>query len=101
MKKLVALFAAGMLTAGLAMASTEGEVLFEKNCAVCHTGGGNIIHPEKTLHKKTLEANGIKTVDDIVAKMRKPGPGMTIFDEKALPDAEARAIAEYILATFK
>jgi cytochrome c6 len=32
--------------------------------------------------------------------MRKPGPGMTPFDEKTIPDRTARAIAEYILETF-
>jgi cytochrome c6 len=101
MKKLLVLTAAGILTAGLAMASPEGKELFEKKCAVCHPGAGNIINPEKTLHQKTREANGVKTVNDIVAKMRKPGSGMTTFDEKSLPDAEARAIAEYIQATFK
>ena len=40
-------------------------------------------------------------MDDIVDKMRHPGPGMMTFDETALPDAQAKAIAEYVLATFK
>ncbi len=101
MKKLVVLIAVGVLTAGMAMAGSEGEELFQKKCAVCHAGGGNIINPKKNLQKESLEANGIKTVDDIVAKMRNPGPGMAAFDEKSLPEAEAKAIAEYIQATFK
>jgi cytochrome c6 len=33
--------------------------------------------------------------------MRKPGPGMTPFDEKVIPDKTAEAIAEYIAKTFK
>jgi cytochrome c6 len=33
--------------------------------------------------------------------MRKPGPGMTQFDKKTVPDKEANAIAVYILKTFK
>jgi cytochrome c6 len=36
-----------------------------------------------------------------VAKMRNPGPAMTMFDEKTLSDKEANAIAQYILKTFK
>lgn len=78
-----------------------GEKAFLKNCAVCHPKGGNIIEPGDTLDAKTLKKNGIRTAADIVAKMRHPGPGMTKFDEKAIPNAEAKAIAEYILKTFK
>ena len=72
-----------------------------KNCAVCHANGGNIINPAKPINKKALEANGIAKPADIVGKMRNPGPGMTRFDEKTIPDKEAKAIAEYILKTFK
>jgi len=63
--------------------------------------GGNIINPAKTLDKKVLTANGIREPADIVGKMRYPGPAMTRFDEKAIPDGTAKAIAEYILKTFK
>lgn len=28
-------------------------------------------------------------------------PGMTTFDRKTIPDKEARAIAEYVIKTFK
>ncbi len=81
--------------------ASTGEEAFVKNCAVCHPNGGNVIEPGDTLDKKTLDKRGIKKPADIVAKMRKPGPGMTKFDEKAIPDKEAKAIAEYILKTFK
>lgn len=79
----------------------KGEALFQQNCSPCHPNGGNIINPQKTLHKKDREANEIKKDADIVAKMRNPGPGMTKFDEKSLPAQEAKEIAEYILKTFK
>ena len=77
-----------------------GKTKFQKQCAVCHPDGGNIINPNKTLHKKNLMANNIKTEADIIRKMRNPGPGMTTFDEKTLPDSDAHAIAAYILKTF-
>ena len=54
-----------------------------------------------TLHKKNLEAKGVKTTADIVQKMRHPGPGMTRFDEKMISNKNATAIAEYILKTFQ
>ncbi|MGZ6219327.1 MAG: c-type cytochrome [Syntrophales bacterium] len=81
--------------------ASPGEQAFVKNCAVCHANGGNIINPAKPINKKALEANGMKKPADIVRQMRNPGPGMTRFDEKTIPDKEARAIAEYILKTFK
>lgn len=80
---------------------SHGAKLFERHCASCHPNGGNIINPAYTLHKKDRDAHGVKTVKDIVGKMRKPGPGMTVFDAKTLPDKDAGEIAEYIVKTFK
>ncbi|MBI5100956.1 MAG: c-type cytochrome [Nitrospirae bacterium] len=79
----------------------KGEELFKQHCAICHPDGGNIINPAKTLHKKDLSANNVKSAGDIVSKMRNPGEGMTKFDKTAVPDADAKEIAEYILKTFK
>jgi len=78
----------------------EGEELFMKNCAVCHRGGGNIINPEKTLHKEDLDEFGIRTPEDIIKLMRNPGTGMSTFDTHTIPDSDAKKIAEYILKTF-
>ena len=74
---------------------------FEKHCASCHPAGGNIINQAKTLKKAELQKSGIKNWQDVVAKMRKPGPGMTAFPKQTMSDKEAKAIAEYILTTFK
>ena len=79
----------------------NGEKLFKENCAVCHPDGGNIINPAKTLHKKDLESNGVKSAGDIVGKMRNPGDGMTTFSKETIPDKDAKEIAKYILKTFK
>ena len=78
----------------------SGESLFKEHCALCHPDGGNIVNPKKTLHKKDREASNIKSKDDIVNLMRKPGPGMTMFDVKSIPDKDAKEIAEYIIKTF-
>ncbi len=80
---------------------SAGEKLFEQHCAPCHPKGGNIINPAFTLHKKDRDAHGVKTAKEIVGKMRKPGPGMTAFDAKTIPDKDAMKIADYILKTFK
>ena len=79
----------------------DGAKEFKEHCAVCHPDGGNIVNKNKSLGKKALEASGIKTAKDIVAKIRKPGPGMTAFDAKTISDREAKAIADYVLKTFK
>lgn len=79
----------------------DGKKEFEKHCAVCHPNGGNIINPQKPLSAKSLKANKVTGVENIVATMRNPGPGMTKFDEKTIPNKTAVAIAEYIIKTYK
>jgi cytochrome c6 len=96
--------AAGFIASGAfadqPMSKNNGEAEFKEHCAVCHANGGNIINPKKTLSKKDREANNIKSASDIIKNMRNPGPGMTKFDEKTVSNAEAKAIADYILKTF-
>lgn len=107
MKKPLALsvFVIAVLALGAAgtakESSKKGEALFKQHCTACHPDGGNIINPQKTLHRKSLEANNVKSAKDIINKMRNPGPGMTKFDEKMIPEKDAKEIAEYILKTFK
>jgi cytochrome c6 len=107
MKKIlvtVTLVAVGAFAVSV-QADTEGKMdakaEFEKHCAVCHPGGSNVINKAKPLTKEALTKNAIKSWKDIVAKMRNPGPGMTKFDKKDISDKEAKAIAEYVLKTFK
>jgi cytochrome c6 len=82
-------------------AAMKGEAGFKEYCAACHADGGNILKADKTLSRKDREKHGIKTAKDIVRLMRKPGEGMTTFDKKTLSDKEAKAIADYIVKTFK
>ena len=79
----------------------QGEAEFKEYCSACHFEGGNLINPAKTLSKKDREKNGVKTVKDIIKKMRMPGEGMTTFDDNTLPEKEAKKIAEYIIGNFK
>lgn len=79
----------------------DGKAEFEKHCAVCHPGGTNIVNKEKPLTREALKKNGVKSWKDIVGKMRNPGPGMTKFDKTEIPDNEAKAIAVYVMKTFK
>ena len=92
-----------IISASAQKASSQnvGEAKFKELCSMCHPDGGNIVNPKKTLHKKDREANNIKTESDIIKLMRHPGPGMTTFDEKTVPDKTAGEIAKYVLVTFK
>jgi cytochrome c6 len=78
----------------------SGADLFKQHCAPCHSGGGNVMEPAYTLHKKDLKKHGITKPQDVIAKMRNPGPGMTAFDRNTISDSDAEKIAEYVLKTF-
>ncbi len=80
---------------------SAGGKLFKKHCAKCHPDGGNIIKMDKTLSAEVREKNRIKTEEDIIRLMRNPGPGMVKFGEKVISEKEAKAIAEYIMKTYK
>ena len=97
----VVLFGLLLWQAPLHAADGTGEAGFKKHCAVCHSGGGNIIKADKTLSRNDREKHGIKTAKDIVRLMRTPGEGMNPFDKKTISDKDAKAIAEYIIKTFK
>ncbi len=78
-----------------------GEKLFMKHCSKCHPNGGNVVTVTKTLNPKDREANNVKTEGDIIKLMRNPGPGMVKFGKNVISEKDAKAIAEYILKTFK
>jgi len=79
----------------------DGEALFRQYCSSCHPNGGNVSDPERTLHGSVLRKKHITTPEDIVRIMRKPVSRMIRFDAATLSDRDARAIAEYVLKTFK
>src|SRR6185369_3216002 len=100
-KQLILVGTVILATAASTAIAASGEALFKQHCAVCHPEGGNIVNQARTLHKKVLNENGIKDWKGVVKNMRKPGPGMTAFDAKTISDKDAKAIAEYVLKTFK
>lgn len=89
------------LPSGTREQSRDGAALFKQYCANCHPNGGNISDPKRTLHGSVLKRNHITTPEDVVRIMRNPRSRMIRFDPSTLSDSDARAIAEYILTTFK
>jgi cytochrome c6 len=85
---------ASMLTSAAFAAGTGGEAIFKAKCSACHPDGGNIMKPTETL-------KGIKSSKKIINQVRKGGGGMPAFDTKAISDADAKLLADYIIKTFK
>jgi cytochrome c6 len=83
-----------LLTSAASAATAGGETVFKAKCASCHPDGGNIINPKETL-------KGMKDSKKIISKIRKGGGGMPVFDAKAVSDADAKQVADYIIKTFK
>jgi cytochrome c6 len=79
----------------------DGEALFRQYCAACHPNGGNVSDPERSLYGSVLRRKHITMPEDIVRIMRNPLSRMIRFDASALPDKDARAIAEYVLKAFR
>lgn len=98
---------ATLLVAGFPSASVlhgavmSGEALFREYCSACHAKGGNIINPQKTLFRIDRDAGGVRKPQDIVRKMRNPGPGMSRYDKSMISDEDALKIGEYIVRTFR
>jgi cytochrome c6 len=84
----------GMMSTAAFAAETKGEAIFKAKCASCHPDGGNVINPKETL-------KGIKNSKIIITQIRKGGGGMPVFDTKAISNADAKLLADYIMKTFK
>ena len=84
----------GMMSAAAFAAETGGEAIFKAKCASCHPDGGNVMKPKESI-------KGIKSSKKIITQVRKGGGGMPAFDAKAISDADAKLLADYIIKTFK
>lgn len=94
-------FAVAGVSAKEASKESHGEKLFMKHCSKCHPDGGNVVMATKSLNPKDREANNVKTEEDIIRLMRTPGPGMVKFGTKVISEKDAKAVAEYVMKTFK
>ncbi len=97
----VGFFMVSAVSAKEAPKKSYGEQLFMKHCSKCHPHGDNVVTVTKTLNPKDREANKVKTEEDIVKLMRNPGPGMVKFGNDVISEKDAKAIAGYIMKTFK
>ena len=95
------LLALAVLTFGLgspamAASAANGAGVFSANCAACHSGGLNVINPEKTLQKGVLEKNGMLSAEAIMTQATNGKNAMPAFGGTLTADQIADAAA-YVL----
>tara|TARA_B100000405_G_scaffold50846_1_gene33652 strand:+ start:122 stop:478 length:357 start_codon:yes stop_codon:yes gene_type:complete len=83
-------------TAAAVQDTSPGAVLFEQHCAGCHINGGNIIRRGKNLKLKTLERDGIATVEAIAAIAREGRSQMSGYADVLGTDGD-QLVAEWVL----
>nr|YP_009393433.1 cytochrome c553 [Bostrychia simpliciuscula]ARW61995.1 cytochrome c553 [Bostrychia simpliciuscula] len=74
-----------------------GEQIFTQNCAACHSGGNNVINPEKTLKIEALKLynmNSIQAITNQVTNGNKAG--MPAFGGR-LSDEDIQNVANFVL----
>eukprot|EP00892_Ulva_mutabilis_P005889 jgi/Ulvmu1/3672/UM017_0086.1 len=77
-----------------------GEEVFSANCAVCHSGGKNVLIPTKTLEKAAIEKylEGGFNLSSILYQVQN-GKGQMPAWEGVLEDEEIDAVSNYVYAT--
>ncbi|MBW4515940.1 MAG: c-type cytochrome [Timaviella obliquedivisa GSE-PSE-MK23-08B] len=73
----------------------NGAVVFENNCAGCHVNGGNIVRRGKNLKLKTLQKNGVDSVEAI-AQLVTHGRGLMSAYGDRLSIEEITTVAKYV-----
>ncbi len=81
--------------ASYALNETQGEDLFQNNCASCHIKGGNIIRRNKTLKLKDLKRNHLDS-PEAIAKIALEGIGIMSGYKKNLDDGQEEILAHWI-----
>jgi cytochrome c6 len=92
----LSIFFAFTLLISPALASPDGAVLFENNCAGCHVNGGNIVRRGKNLKLKTLQKNGVDSIEAI-AQLVTQGKGLMSAYGDRLTAEEIATVSQYVL----
>ncbi len=81
---------------GLNISNVSANEVFSKYCSSCHSKGGNIMNPKKTLSKKDLAANGVDNIGSISALITSGKPPMPAFGT-SLSNDEIAGVAKYVM----
>ncbi|HEY9295056.1 MAG TPA: c-type cytochrome [Phormidium sp.] len=82
----------------LAGDAVSGGKIFGANCAACHTGGKNVVMPNKTLAKADLEKYGMNSLEAIITQVTNGKGAMPSFNAK-LNEQQIEDVATYVLET--
>ncbi|KAK3264418.1 hypothetical protein CYMTET_26842 [Cymbomonas tetramitiformis] len=86
----------------------DAAVVFQKSCAGCHSGGGNVVAPNKTLRQGDLEANSVFDIQGLSStissgKGKMPGYGVECAPRgqctfgPRLSDNTIESLSQYVL----
>jgi cytochrome c6 len=93
----ICLGALGSITpAALATDFNSGAQVFEVNCAGCHIHGGNIVRRGKNLKLKTLQRNGMDSVEAIAQIVTNGKNNMSAYRDRLTPE-QIQDVAAYVL----
>jgi cytochrome c6 len=95
-KHLSRTFVGFAVTAVLSITNVSANEVFEKYCSSCHSKGGNIMNPEKTLSQDHLTKNEVDNIGAISALVSAGKAPMPAFG-KQLSDEEVAEVAQYVL----
>jgi len=74
-----------------------GATVFAGNCAACHSGGNNVVQPEKTLRKEALDQyldGGLKE-SSIITQVTNGKNSMPAFGDRLDPE-DIENVAAYV-----
>ncbi|MEO1428157.1 MAG: c-type cytochrome [Cyanobacteria bacterium J06633_8] len=100
MKKILSILLVAAAIFGFAFNSpalADGTQLFTANCAACHSGGKNLVNPQKTLQKETLEKYDMYSKEAITTQVNNGKAAMPAFKGR-LSDAQISEVADYVLS---
>ncbi len=83
-------------TAVLSVTNVSANEVFDKYCSSCHSKGGNIMNPEKTLSQDHLAKNSVDNIGSISALVTTGKAPMPAFG-KQLSDEEIAEVAKYVM----
>ena len=91
-----AIVAISFSQSAIAANAEAGEKIFMNNCTGCHSNGLNVIAPEKTLKKSSLEKNGKFSQQAIINQVTNGKSPMPAFG-KALSADDIENVAAFVL----
>nr|YP_009393635.1 cytochrome c553 [Caloglossa beccarii]ARW62197.1 cytochrome c553 [Caloglossa beccarii] len=74
-----------------------GQQIFSQNCTACHSGGLNVIFPDKTLQKEVLAKYGMNSIEAITKQVTEGKNAMPSFGGR-LSDDDIKNVANYVLS---